>query len=91
MLAESSIGKVAAFAKRKDNVWYLSVLNGVEPESIDLSLDFLGRGTYKMEVIIDHPEDAKKIVIKESTVTSKYIIKQEMISGGGIVARLTLN
>jgi len=91
VLAESSIGKVAAFAKRKDNVWYLSVLNGVEPESIDLSLDFLGRGTYKMEVIIDNPEDAKKIVIKESTVTSKYILKQEMISGGGIVARLTLN
>jgi len=87
VLSQSTIGELAAFAKRKDDLWYLSVLNGEGVRSGTFSLDFLPTGKYKMELIQDNPDDAKKIMIKTSLVTPKNIIKQNFISGGGLVAR----
>ncbi|MEN5377841.1 glycoside hydrolase family 97 protein [Sphingobacterium kitahiroshimense] len=87
VLPQSTIGELAAFARRKDDLWYLSVLHGEGVRSETFSLDFLPKGKYKMELIQDNIDDAKKIIIKTSVVTSKSNIKYDFISGGGLVAR----
>ncbi|MNL67091.1 Glycoside hydrolase 97 [compost metagenome] len=87
VLPQSTIGELAAFARRKDDLWYLSVLHGEGVRSETFSLDFLPKGKYKMELIQDNTDDAKKIIIKTSVVTSKSNIKYDFISGGGLVAR----
>lgn len=89
VLPQSSIGELVAFARKKDDVWYLSVLNGEGNRSADLSLDFLPKGKYRMELIQDDTNDPKKITISKSTVNMKSLLKKQFTSGGGLVARFT--
>lgn len=89
VLPESEIGKLAALVRRKGDVWYLTVLNGEEPKMFDIKLDFLPKGKYKMELATDSPGNRKLIEIKESKIRSGQRLKEELMSGGGFVSRIT--
>src|SRR5207244_7953387 len=41
VLPSSQIGELAAFARRKGNTWFIAVMNGPQPRSLDIHLDFL--------------------------------------------------
>lgn len=88
VLPESEIGKLAALARRKGDVWYLTVLNGEEAKMFDAKMDFLPKGNYVMEVAIDSPGNRKLIEVKKTKIRAGQKLKEELMSGGGIVARI---
>ena len=62
VLPESEIGQLAALARRKGDVWYISVLNGEKARQFSCSLDFLPKGKYTLEVAYDAPGNAGIVV-----------------------------
>ena len=89
VLPESEIGRLAALARRKGDVWYLTVLNGEDARTFDAKLDFLPKGKYQMEIATDAPGNRKQLVVKKSKVRSGQRLKEELMSGGGFVARIS--
>lgn len=88
VLPESEIGKLAALARRKGDVWYLTVLNGVDPKTLDVKLDFLPKGKYQMEIATDAPGERKQVVVKKKKIRSGENLKEELMPGGGFVVRM---
>ena len=88
VLPGSEIGKCAAFARRSGKQWFIGVLNGGEATTLDLPLDFLGRGQYQMIQLDDAPERADAWQRKEKAVTRKDQVKLSLRSGGGCVIEL---
>ena len=84
-LPESEIGQLAAIARRKGDVWYLSVLNGEQERKIELSLNFLPKGTYKMTVASD--KGRKEIVVNEKKIRSSRPLTLTLMFGGGWLAK----
>lgn len=70
VLPESEIGKLAALARRKGDVWYLTVLNGEDARILDIKIDFLPKGNYMMEIATDSPDNRKQIEIKKIKIKS---------------------
>lgn len=89
VLPESEIGRLAALVRRKGDVWYLTVLNGEDARTFDAKLDFLPKGKYQMEIATDAPGNRKQLVVKKSKVRSGQRLKEELMSGGGFVARIS--
>lgn len=88
VLPESEIGQLAALARRKGDVWYISVLNGEKARQFSCSLDFLPKGKYTLEVAYDAPGNRKKIEIKTITRRQNQTFEQELLSGGGCLIKL---
>lgn len=88
VLPESEIGKLAALARRKGDVWYLTVLNGEDARILDIKIDFLPKGNYMMEIATDSPDNRKQIEIKKIKIKSGQRLKENLMSGGGFVARI---
>lgn len=61
VLPESSIGKLAAFAKRKNGVWYISVINGEAiKKTLHVDFSFLPSGkNFTAQLINDKPGETK--------------------------------
>jgi alpha-glucosidase len=57
VLPPSGIGEIALFAQRKGTTWFLSVINGLKPKTIEIPLSFLGRGSYSTLILGDNPSD----------------------------------
>jgi alpha-glucosidase len=88
VLPGSEIGKCAAFARRSGKQWFIGVLNGGEVTTLNLPLNFLGRGQYQMIQLGDVPERADAWQREERTVTRKDQVKLSLRSGGGCVIEL---
>ena len=68
VLPGSDIGKCAAFARRSGKQWFIGVINGGEATTLDLPLDFLGRGKYQMIQLGDAPDRDDAWQREEKTV-----------------------
>jgi alpha-glucosidase len=88
VLPLSEIGEIAAFARRKDKRWFLAILNGAEPRTVQVSLSFLGRGKYETMLVRDGQEDAA-VQIENVTASKKDSMKLELRAGGGVIARFS--
>lgn len=88
VLPESKIGKIAAVARRKNDIWYLSILNGDSIYKGNIKLDFLSSGTYKLTMAMDDKNNRKKIVIKERQIKSGKSLPVNLMSGGGCVIKI---
>lgn len=86
VLPVSKIGELAAIARRKGDVWYLSVLNGEQEKQVVLNLDFLQKGTYKVTYASD--KGRKEIVVNETKVKSGRALKVNLLSGGAYLAKI---
>ncbi len=87
VLPQSRIGELAALARRKDKIWYVSVLNGIEGKSIEMTLDFLPKGNYNVTLATDNPNNRKQITIKKQKLPSSKKLKLDLLSGGGFLAK----
>ncbi|HWC59265.1 MAG TPA: glycoside hydrolase family 97 catalytic domain-containing protein [Verrucomicrobiae bacterium] len=56
VLPGSDIGKCAAFARRSGKTWFIGVINGADATTLELPLNFLGRGNYQMIQLGDGPD-----------------------------------
>lgn len=88
VLPNSEIGKLAALARKKGDVWYVTVLNGEESKVFDAKLDFLPKGNYVMEIASDSPGNRKQIEVRKLKIKSGQRLKENLMSGGGFVGRI---
>lgn len=88
VLTESRIGELAAIARRKGDIWYLSVLNGETHYKGELNMSFLPKGTYRMTVASDEGSNYKKIVISNRKIKAGQKLKVDLLSGGGYLAKI---
>ncbi len=89
VLPQSEIGELAALARRKGDVWYLTVLNGEQARKFDAKLDFLPKGKYNMDIASDTPGNRRLIQVAKRKVRSGARLQEDLMSGGGFVARIT--
>jgi alpha-glucosidase len=88
---DGSLGEFAAVARRKDNIWYLGVMNNWTARDISVNFSFLGKGNYEAEIFQDginadrDATDYKKEIISIDSLTQ---IKIHLAGGGGWAARI---
>ncbi len=86
VLAVSDIGETAAFARRKDNTWFLAITNGPNAKSLAIDLSFLGAGSYTATLLRDTGE-AAAVKVEHLVLTRTDPLYLDLRSGGGFVAR----
>jgi hypothetical protein len=91
VLSISEIGTLAAMARRKNDQWFVFILNGDEnnPKTLPaLSLDFLGPDNYDAVFLGDQTPNAFARFTMAG-VTASDSVPVNMLPGGGFVAMLT--
>ena len=88
VLPGSEIGKCAAFARRNGKQWFIGVINGGEATTLNLPLDFLGRGKYQMIQLGDAPDRDDAWQREEKTVRRGDSVRLVLRPGGGCVIEL---
>lgn len=89
VLPPSDIGKLAVYARRSGDVWFLAVLNGVEPQTIEVPLTFLEQGAYQGMLIRDSGAGTDAEEIENKTVRREDSLTINLRSGGGFIGRFT--
>ena len=90
-ILNGQIGEYITSARRSGNDWFIGSLNNSEARTLDIKLDFLGGGKYKLVAFQDDPEsgvDAEKVMRTSKDVVKGDIVKFEMAPGGGFAAYL---
>ena len=85
-------GDAVAVARRSGDTWYVAAMTDEEARTLDLPLDFLPAGRFRLETWADSPAaatDATDLVVTEQTVTADDELAVVMAPAGGLVARLT--
>ena len=90
VLKGSQIGKIAAFARRKGNIWYIAVVNGGEAKSFSCKLDFTGFKYNHLDFISDDDNNDKNINCGHLSLNNKDILKMKLAENGGYVAKITV-
>jgi len=83
----SEIGKVAGFARRKGNDWFVAVVNGTDARNVKVNLGFLGKGSYGSVMVKDKAGDTGAVELEARTMTRGETVTVDMQPGGGWVAR----
>jgi alpha-glucosidase len=92
-LLKGQISKFTVIARRSGDDWYVGTITNQDERSIDLPTDFLKPGKYHIEIIEDginantRAEDYKK---SGRDFSNGEVLKVQLASGGGWVARITL-
>lgn len=87
------IGEYITTARKTGDTWYLASITNYDERTMDVPLDFLGSGRYKVVLFEDGPDagttNARDISRRELRVTAKDTLSVKMASGGGFTAILT--
>ena len=86
---ESQIGKLAVYARRSGDTWFVAVMCGPNEKTIQVPLSFLGDGIYNTILVSDNKENSGALVMNKNKFKKDDTLKIEMINGGGFVARFT--
>jgi alpha-glucosidase len=89
VLPASSIGKMAAFARRHGDEWFVAVLGGPERQKLTVTLSFLDSSTYHGMLVRDEPNNPIDVTIENADLTSADSLQIELADGGGFIGRLT--
>jgi len=87
VLPGSAIGEAAIFARRKGDTWFLAVMNGAKPKNIDIPLDFLGNGNYKVLEIKDKTGQSDAVELVRHNYNRNSHIQLDLEEGGGYIAK----
>lgn len=85
----AKVADYIVIARRKGNKWYIGAMTDWTSRNLEISLDFLGDGAYKMSVMRDganadrYAQDYKHETL---SVTKNTLLKINMASGGGYAA-----
>jgi alpha-glucosidase len=85
VLPLSEIGRVAAFARRSGDRWFLAILNGPDSRSVGVPLTFLGPGPYRAVLARDRLDEPATVTIDRSERTRGDTVEIAMRPGGGFV------
>jgi alpha-glucosidase len=87
-LPGSEIGEVAAFARRRGNLWIVAVLNGEAARTLEIPLAFLGGGKHPAILVRDEPSNAAALKVERTEVSKGDVWKVDLSAGGGFVAKI---
>jgi alpha-glucosidase len=88
----AELGRCLVVARRKGNDWYLGGMTASEARNLSLPLDFLGDGSFKAELYLDHPADGPNALEQRSqTVAAGETLAVSIPRSGGFVARISPN
>ncbi|PTY03028.1 glycoside hydrolase family 97 [Verrucomicrobia bacterium LW23] len=81
-------GKLAVFARRTGNTWFIVALNGGEEQQVDLPLDFLDQGEWKFKLAADKAGKPDAYDRTEGVVTRTDKVQATLAPRGGLVVWL---
>ena len=87
VLPPSEPGEVALYAQRKGTSWFLSVINGLKPRTLNVPLAFLGSGTYNSLVLSDTQDNQASADISTRDSRQNDTLSVDLIPGGGYMIR----
>lgn len=90
-ILNGQIGEYITSARRSGEEWFIGAMTNSESRELDIKLDFLAEGKYKLIAFEDASEsatDAEKVVRTAKVVTKDDQIKIKMVPGGGYAAWL---
>lgn len=90
VLPKSTIGELAAYARRKGNTWFVAVMNGVAPNKLTIPLLFLKTGNYKTTIVKDDGDNAASVVVEHKSYSANDTIELNLVAGGGYIAEFVL-
>ena len=85
VLAGSAPGKVVAEARRSGKQWFIAVINGGDPTSLDIPLDFLGAGSWQAIQLRDAKDKPDAWDRQVGKATRNDHIRLEIAPRGGFV------
>ena len=88
VLAPSSIGKLAAFARRKGADWFIGIINAADEKRLMVPLGFLGTGKFQAEIMQDDLTNPDHLFHSQSVYTSSDSLPVVLRTAGGYVAML---
>jgi alpha-glucosidase len=86
-----AVGEHIAMARISCDKWYLGALTNGEPRELEIKLDFLASGSWKLRLWKDGAgasENAEHLATEERTVQSGETLSLRLAPAGGCVARL---
>ncbi|RKR85116.1 alpha-glucosidase [Mucilaginibacter gracilis] len=86
VLSCTSLGDIAAFARRKGNTWWIGVMNGATEQEVKIPLNFLTKPT-KASLVYDG-ETNTSVDRKEQVVSNKDVLTIKLRPSGGFVAKM---
>jgi len=90
VLPVSEIGELAAFARRKNDVWFVGIMNALTGKTIRVPLNFLASRRYHATLVRDQMDEPAALKIEKITVGRRDALTIKMRAGGGFVARFDL-
>lgn len=88
ILPQSRIGELAAFARRSGDEWWVGVINGGGPRTVELPMDFLGAGDWTADRYADGAKPADFSVTRAVVLTAAAKHKVDLAAGGGLTLRI---
>jgi len=86
VLPISRIGRLAAFARRKGDNWFLGVLNGPKSCTVTVDLGFLEDGPYEATIVSDRLDEPAGLQVTRGQVDKARPLQIHLADGGGYVA-----
>ena len=86
VVPDASVNEYVAVARRHGDDWYVGAINNSQARDVEIALDFLGKGDYKVTLYKDarDTDTNPNHLIKETlTVTAKDKITVPLASDGG--------
>lgn len=88
VLDGSKIGELVAFARRKENTWFIAMMCGPKEKSIEIPLSFLSEGKYTATIVEDDISNTENIIVTNKVYKKNDVLKIKLKAGGGFIARL---
>jgi alpha-glucosidase len=85
------VGQQIVMVRKSGDDWFLGALTNSEPRQLNIRLNFLGAGNWKMQLWkdgADAAENAEHLATEERTVQSGDTLSLQLAPAGGCVARL---
>lgn len=90
VLPGSEIGELAAYARRTGDAWFVAVMCGPQPKTIQVPLSFLGDGQFKAALVRDGDSDVS-VAVESGARTRSDTLTLNLRAGGGFVGRFQRN
>ena len=87
VLPPSEIGTLAIYARRSGETWFLAVISGPEPQTIQVPLSFLGPDDYESMLIRDSGRGSDAEEIEHSSARREETLTINLRAGGGFIGR----
>lgn len=91
VVPDASVNEYIAIARKQGEDWYVGAINNSQARKVEIALDFLGKGSYKVTLYKDAKDtdtNPNHLVKETLTVTAKDKITLPLASDGGAAMQI---